>query len=206
MADGYRQARIDVIAQRAGVSVGTVYRYVEGKEALFELVVRHAAGDMAVMAAPKPFRAGQAAALVLPLRTRLTAAAPLDRLRVAVSSDCPMDGAGEFAAIVRAVYHWYVSYGDVLSLIAQCARDRPELAAMDDALRRDLHALLTRYVDRRMAAGMIRSLPDANLVARAVTTNCAAFAAERDVSRGSVATHDATEVTLVSLMSSAFLV
>lgn len=206
IADGYRHARVDVIARLAGVSVGTVYRYVEGKEALFELVLRRVAGDPTVAAVPRPFRAGRAPALVTHLRGRLTESAPLARLRATVSIDPPADAAGEFEDIVRAVYRWHVEYGDALSLIARRARDRPDLAMMDDTLRRDLHALLTRYLKRRMTSGIVRSLPDVNLAAWVLAMNCATLAAESDVSRDAQATEDSAEATLIGLMSSAFLV
>lgn len=206
IADGYQHARIDVIAQLAGVSVGTIYRYVEGKEALFELVLRRVVGDRGAVALPRPFRAGHAPALVTDMRHRLAESAPFARLRVAANTDSPADAAGEFADIVRAIYRWYVEYGDALSLIARCARDRPDLAAMDDALRRDLYGLLTRYVERRMTSGIVRPLPDANLAAWVLAMNCAAVAAEREASRSAQATEDSAETTLIGLMKSAFLV
>jgi AcrR family transcriptional regulator len=37
---GFAATRIDDIARRAGVTVGTVYRYFDGKAALFEAVIR----------------------------------------------------------------------------------------------------------------------------------------------------------------------
>ncbi len=206
IADGYRHARVDVIAQLAGVSVGAVYRYVEGKEALFELVLRRVAGDPTVVAVPRPFRAGRAPALVTLLRGRLTESAPFARLRAAANTDPPADAAGEFEDIVRAIYQWYLEYGDALSLIARCARDRPDLAAMDHGLRHDLHTLLTRYVARRMTSDIVRRLPDADLAAWVLAMNCAALAAEREASRSVQATEDSAEATLIGLMSSAFLV
>ena len=205
ISDGYRHARIDLVARLAGVSVGTVYRYVEGKEALFELVLRRAAGDPAAVALPRPFRTGHAATLVTDLRRWLTESAPLARLRAAQDIDRPADAAGEFEDIVRAIYRWYLAYGAALSLIERCARDRPDLAAMDDALRRDLQVLVARYLERRMTSGIVRRLPDANLAARVLALNCAALAAEHEVSLSAQAM-EAAEATLIGLMSSAFLV
>ncbi|MEN0109643.1 MAG: TetR/AcrR family transcriptional regulator [Planctomycetota bacterium] len=40
-ANGFAGATVDDVARRAGVAKGTVYRYYETKEALFEAVVRH---------------------------------------------------------------------------------------------------------------------------------------------------------------------
>ncbi|MEW6735271.1 MAG: TetR/AcrR family transcriptional regulator, partial [Acidobacteriota bacterium] len=39
--NGYQQTQMADIAKAMGLSVGTLYLYVEGKEALFDLVVRH---------------------------------------------------------------------------------------------------------------------------------------------------------------------
>ena len=42
LEEGYRRAQIAHVAARMGVAKGTVYLYVESKEALFHAVVRHA--------------------------------------------------------------------------------------------------------------------------------------------------------------------
>ena len=39
---GYRRAQMSDVAKAMGVAPGTLYLYVEGKEALFDLVVRRA--------------------------------------------------------------------------------------------------------------------------------------------------------------------
>ena len=41
--DGFGSAQVVDIARRAGLSVGTLYLYADGKQALFELAVRAAA-------------------------------------------------------------------------------------------------------------------------------------------------------------------
>src|SRR5688572_13892640 len=43
-AGGVRRAQIDEVARALGVAKGTVYLYVEGKEALFDQALRHADG------------------------------------------------------------------------------------------------------------------------------------------------------------------
>ena len=42
LSEGYRRTRLDAVSTRAGVSVGTIYLYVDGKESLFDLVLRRA--------------------------------------------------------------------------------------------------------------------------------------------------------------------
>src|ERR1700733_15077535 len=41
-ADGYRSARMSDVAREAGLSEAALYRYVDGKEDLFVLAIRHA--------------------------------------------------------------------------------------------------------------------------------------------------------------------
>src|ERR1700751_3142338 len=40
--DGYRSARMSDVAREAGLSEAALYRYVDGKEGLFGLAIRHA--------------------------------------------------------------------------------------------------------------------------------------------------------------------
>ena len=40
--DGYRSARMSGVAREAGLSEAALYRYVDGKEGLFVLAIRHA--------------------------------------------------------------------------------------------------------------------------------------------------------------------
>ena len=42
---GYERAQVADVAKVMGVAVGTIYLYVEGKEALFDLVIRHTATE-----------------------------------------------------------------------------------------------------------------------------------------------------------------
>jgi AcrR family transcriptional regulator len=60
---GYRRAQMADVTQAMGLSPGAVYRYVESKEALFDLVVRAAAppgmtpADLPLPLPPPPPRA-----------------------------------------------------------------------------------------------------------------------------------------------------
>ena len=56
-SQGYQRAQMDDIARDLGVSKGTVYLYVESKEALFDLCVRYAddaQASNAISALPLP--------------------------------------------------------------------------------------------------------------------------------------------------------
>src|ERR1044072_6655305 len=43
---GYEAARLDAVAERAGIAKGTLYLYFDDKEALFEEVIRSAASPV----------------------------------------------------------------------------------------------------------------------------------------------------------------
>ena len=51
---GYRLTQIAHVAERLGVSVGTIYRYVDSKEALFHLAMLQALGAAACFGLAAP--------------------------------------------------------------------------------------------------------------------------------------------------------
>src|SRR5579864_3725234 len=78
MGVGYRRAQIADIAREMGVAPGTIYLYVESKEALFELVLQRAiAGDAFTFPAQRPVPSPEPGALL----THATQVRTLDDLR-----------------------------------------------------------------------------------------------------------------------------
>ena len=51
-ANGYRRTQMAAVAKAAGVSPGTLYNYVESKEALFRLVIERSLGAFEMPAVP----------------------------------------------------------------------------------------------------------------------------------------------------------
>jgi AcrR family transcriptional regulator len=145
---GYRLTQIAHVSERLGVSVGTIYRYVDSKEALFHLAALEAIGE--------PLDA-----LALPLRVdgtgetarRLSELAASDRLwsrlETALAASAPADVAAEAREIAEQLYESMSRRAPVILLLDRCAHEIPELAEIFDrqvraALMRDLTAWVVK--------------------------------------------------------------
>ena len=204
---GYRNTRIEDVAGQADVAVGTVYRYVENKAALFELVLRRAFHDPGALEPALPYRATDLAGQVEQIWRLLSASASFETLRAAAELvDEPQDVGREVEAIVRETYGWLFGHWRGLKLIERCARDWPELAALFyRQFRAELLALGTRYVQRRTAQGLIRHMPDAAVAARLMVETCAFFAMHRHTAPDSTMDDAVAEETVVRMLRNAFV-
>src|ERR1700723_3470988 len=91
--DGYRSAHMSDVAREAGLSEAAIYRYVESKEGLFVLAIRHAllledlpAGDLPLSPAPLEATLREA-------RDFITEVVPFGALAEALSGQGPGDTA-----------------------------------------------------------------------------------------------------------------
>jgi len=158
---GFRLTQIADVSARMGVSVGTIYRYVESKEALLHLATLEAVGRLPdTLALPVKIAApGETAAI---LRT-LVAEDPLwPVLRAATQGPPPADPQAEARAIAGELYDAISGRAALISLVDRCAQDLPELADVFDLMRRRVMAELVSWVRRRAdAAGRPHSNTDA---------------------------------------------
>ncbi|MBO0729229.1 MAG: TetR/AcrR family transcriptional regulator, partial [Acidimicrobiaceae bacterium] len=160
-ASGYRATRTADVARRAGVSNGTLFTYVESKEALFHLVfvVGFADVDDVLSELPMPTPGpGETLELIAQGLRRQEVA----RFRLALKEDAPTDVREELQAIVEERYDMFDRLWPLLTVIERCAADLPELEAFyfSSARLRYFHQL-TRYLERRVASGHLRPMPDA---------------------------------------------
>lgn len=204
---GYRGCRIERVAERAEVSVGTIYRYVAGKEALFELVVREAFGQLAEDEVAVPFQGSGDLDFVDELWRRLLDTHPGARLRAAAEAAAPADVGAELESIIREIYRWELRYWKAIRLIERCARDWPELDLIYyRQFRRELLSVASRYLARRAAAGHLAAVPDPDIAARVLGEAIAFFALHRHTAPDSEGMDDAViEDTLVLLLTSGLL-
>jgi AcrR family transcriptional regulator len=180
IANGYRLARIEDIAERAGVAPATVHLYARTKEALFDLVVRRALGDQSVHAEPLPYAAPPASELIERLWQRLNAAADFPRLAGAGTEVPEEGGVAELEGIVAEFYDWLMQHHRAIKLIERCAREWPELAALFyRQFRRTCLDRLTTHLDRRAAQSALRTTPDAAIAARVIVETVSFFAMHR---------------------------
>ncbi len=127
------------IAREMGVSPGTLYNYVEGKEALFHLLIDRALLEETLPRPALPIATPPPGATVERLRERLMAAVALPRLGAALSRQRVRDPRGELEGIVRELYALVEKTRLAITLIERSALYLPELARLFYVeVRRDL--------------------------------------------------------------------
>ncbi|GAB4384416.1 MAG: TetR/AcrR family transcriptional regulator [Elainellaceae cyanobacterium] len=187
LAKGYRRAQMADVAQAMGVAKGTVYLYVESKEALFDLVIRYA--DRAASSTPN------SSAIQLPNKLPVPTPDPASTLRFVQEQLMEADPAplltqalqhpstqvrSELAAILRQLYAKMNHHRTTMKLIDRCAHDYPELAAVFfKAGRETVMQSLIRYLELRIQQGQFRTVPDVVIAARVLLETLAYWAIHR---------------------------
>jgi AcrR family transcriptional regulator len=183
--DGYRLAHMSDVARAAGLSEAAVYRYVDGKETLFALAIRHAllleplpgeddpAGQFPLTAPSLAEMIGQARAFV-------AAEVPFGALAQALHTAEPADPAGELELIVRELFTLEEQTAQAVDMVERSARELPELADLLNAgLRRPVLDALTDYLESRAKTGALRATPDSAATALFVLETLTWFARHR---------------------------
>ncbi len=202
IANGYRGARIEDIARAAGVAPGTVHLYAGTKEALFDLVMRHALHDSSVFEEALPYVPPANIDFIERIWVRLNAAAQFPLLSTAPSTPPPADAIAEFEAIVIELYRWLMRHHRAIKLIERCAREWPELAALYyKQFRRDGLDRLSNYLAQRTAQGFLRATADPAIAARVVLETIAFFALHRHSSPDSTMEDARTEAVVLDMLS-----
>jgi AcrR family transcriptional regulator len=186
--EGYRSARMSDVAAEMGLSEAAIYRYVDSKEGLFVLAIRHAllledlpAGDLPLSPAPL-------AATVAEARAFVAEAVPFGALAEALSGPGQKPGhppgAGDTAAelekILRELFELESRTREAADMLERSARELPEMADLLNAgIREPVLAALTEYLDGRAQAGTLRRTPDTPIMARLVLETLTWFARYR---------------------------
>ncbi|WP_226558807.1 TetR/AcrR family transcriptional regulator [Salipiger thiooxidans] len=143
--DGMAGLNTNAVAERAGVSVGTLYQYFPGKEAIAAELVRRIKAQLlddltGALAAANGKSLREAAQIVLSASIRHHARAPeLSRELERIEEDLPLDD--EVAAITDKVH------AGLIGLLAEHALPAPEVVA------RDLTAMSRGMVHAALFAG-----------------------------------------------------
>ncbi|MEM7413648.1 MAG: helix-turn-helix domain-containing protein [Myxococcota bacterium] len=176
---GYRRAQMADVAQELGVAKGTLYLYVESKEALFDHAIRYAAGELA-----------DPDALPLPLATRPPDALQRDLERVLAEAGMPdslASGLPErlgpktaracLETILRDVFGLLSRFRTAIKLIDRCELESTELG---QTFYRDgraaLVAALANVLDAGAQQGAFRRYPDPLVAARFVSESLTTWA------------------------------
>jgi len=204
---GYRGTRLDEIARRAGLSAGTIYLYAEGKESLFQLVLRRALGDPGPSTGELPFRGVPASDLIEWVWGRFNEIARFPCLEAAARAPAPpADARAEFELVLREIWGWQARYWQALELIERCARDWPELHLLFyREFRRRVFETATRLVERRMDEGVFRRYPDAATAVRVASETITFFAMHRHVRPDTAELDEATcRETVIAMLLAGF--
>lgn len=143
--DGIAGLNTNAVAERAGVSVGTLYQYFPGKEAIAAELVRRIKAQLlddltGALVAAQGRSLREAAQIVLSASIRHHARAPeLSRELERIEEDLPLDD--EVAAITDKVH------AGLIGLLAEHALPAPEVVA------RDLTAISRGMVHAALFAG-----------------------------------------------------
>ena len=164
---GYRRTQMADVATRLGVAKGTLYLYVESKQALFAAALQHAAGlipDPDALALPIPApRPGEIRSLV---SARLAADAVPPALERALARRRVTDAEGELEGIVRDLFALSHANRTAIKLIER-GSEHPELEGFFFREGRNAQlAALERYLGARIDRGHLRPVPSLPAAAR----------------------------------------
>jgi AcrR family transcriptional regulator len=120
---GYRRTQMADVAEALGVAKGTLYLYVESKEALFEQVLLHADGPAAIPSPDSlPVPSPEPGSTLSKVRERLLRDAHLPALTDALARRRVSNVRGEIEAIFRELYRLLAAHRVAIKLLDRCAR------------------------------------------------------------------------------------
>jgi AcrR family transcriptional regulator len=178
---GYRRTQMADVAEAMGVAKGTLYVYVESKEALFDLICRYADSPPQVAQRPPfPIRTPKPGATLRLVRDELERNRSVPALTAALARKKVMDAPAELRAIVGELYDQLARNRRRIKLIDTSARDYPELAALwFEGARGGVLDLLRRFLETRIARGALEPVPDVAAAARLVLETTVFWAVHR---------------------------
>ena len=183
--DGYRAARMSDVAAEAGLSEAALYRYVDSKEGLFVLAIRHALllEDLPAADLPDahlPLHPPPLSQMMRETRDFVADAVPFGTLAQALGTAEPADPGAELDAVLRELFALEVATREAADMIERSARELPELAELlSTGLYQPVVASLSEYLRHRTDCGYLRPTPDTRVMARLVLETLTWFARHR---------------------------
>ncbi|HEY1702139.1 MAG TPA: helix-turn-helix domain-containing protein [Trebonia sp.] len=183
--DGYRAARMSDVAREVGLSEAALYRYVNGKESLFVLAIRHALLLEDLPADRFPLKAPSLGQMIEEARSFVADAVPFGSLAAALAAPSAEDPsaenpAAELEAIARELFVLESRTREAADMIERSARDLPELAdLLNEGFRAPVIDALTGYLASRVKRGQLRATPDTGATARLFLETLTWFARHR---------------------------
>jgi AcrR family transcriptional regulator len=206
---GYRLTQVADVADSLGIAKGTIYGYVESKEALFDACVRYADRHLTPPSSSElPIRTPATGATVKHIRERLAIeASEMTLLHVVGGHRTIPDARAELAAILSDLYRRVARNRLALKLIDRCAAEYPDLAGVwFDEGRWAQHKLLVEFLERRAKQKRIRRLERPDIVARTILETIAFWAMHRHFDPSPQPIDEATaEAAVVDLFAEGLL-
>lgn len=205
----YNNIHMAQIAQDMKVAPGTLYLYVESKQALFDFLISYtfkSAIDLQKVNLPiKSTRTGTTSALLKKLYLERNAYAFIEE---ALERKSVKDIRAEFEGILRKFYRLFVEYRHGIGIIMASAVDFPEFQEFFYKYLRDsVVQLMSDYLSSRIKMGLLRKVPDARATARLILEVTIWFAVHR---RGgmnpTIMDEKLSEETVVDTLLNAFLI
>jgi len=170
LEQGYRRTQVADVAARMGLAKGSVYTYVESKEALFDCVLRHADHPERIdLPETLPVATPPPEATLEMVQGRLAEEGTLPALNAALSRARVTNVSAELETVLGELYDALASHRTAIKLLDRCAADYPELAKLwYRAGREGALSLLGRYLDDRARRGRLRRFEDGAIAARIV--------------------------------------
>jgi AcrR family transcriptional regulator len=173
---GMENSKMSDVATEAGVSHGTLYNYVESKEALFRLLLDRGLGKPPPSAGSLPLRSPSARALAHRMDDAIAATFALPKLDAALARRRVTDAFAELTEVVDELYERTLSTRQAADVVERSAREVPELAAVFyGKVRRNLFDRMERLMARRIASGHYHER-DPKVLARLVIETVTTFA------------------------------
>lgn len=181
LEQGYRRTQMADVAARLGVAKGTIYLYVESKEALFDAVLRHADHtEPLTLPDPLPLPTPPPDATLEMVRKRVAERASLPSLDAALVRQRVPDVRRELEEIIRELYGVLARNRTGIKLLDRCAPDHPDLAAVWYGVGREgAMALLQRYLEDRIRRRRLRRVRDLAVTTRIVLETLVFWAVHR---------------------------
>jgi AcrR family transcriptional regulator len=208
IAQGYRRTQMADVAEAMGVAKGTVYGYVESKEALFDLALRDATGRLPQIGALElPHPTPRPGATLREVEELLAEGGTMPSLTAALARHRVSDIRAEFEGIVRELYAVLSANRTAIKLVDRCSHDYPELARVwfGDGRQRELTRLAS-YLERRGQRQLLRPGPHVAVAARFIIETVTFWALHRFWDPAPQSLDDAiAEDTVVTLIVNAFV-
>jgi len=181
IAQGYRHTQMGDVADALGVAKGTVYLYVDSKEALFDVVLRSADVPRPIALPPSlPVRTPASGRTLRWVKDWLAEQPASPTLRAAFRRRGRDGDAGELTRILSELYEAMARNRTGIKLVDRCAVEYPALAKVWFTQGREaLLIQLTQYLEQGIRAGSLRPVPDPVVAAQLMIETLVFWAVHR---------------------------